>query len=231
MKTAVVRSLRITVALIASIATGLGLAVAGPASPALAAERNPIVFVHGYWGDDWNWSVMVDRFRSAGWSDDELFVWDYNTAQSNVTTAHQLRDYIDDVLAQTGASKVDVVTHSMGGLSSRYYLKFLGGTAHVEAWVSLGGPNHGTTAAYLCWDPSCSEMRPGSAFLTELNAGDESPGDVRYGTVWSSCDEIINPDESTIISGATNHQTSGCVGHLGLLTSSEVFTLTRDFIH
>jgi hypothetical protein len=52
---------------------------------------------------------------------------------------------------------------------------------------------------------SCREMLPGSSFLRALNSGDETP--VRYGTLWSPCDEIINPDTSVILSGATNART------------------------
>ena len=37
----------------------------------------------------------------------------------------------------------------MGGLSTRYYLKNLGATQYVDDWVSIGGPNHGTTFALL----------------------------------------------------------------------------------
>ena len=32
----------------------------------------------------------------------------------------------------------------MGALSTRYYIKHLGGESTIETWVSLGGPNHGT---------------------------------------------------------------------------------------
>lgn len=45
---------------------------------------------------------------------------------------------------------MDVVAHSMGSLSSRYYLKNPGGTARVDEWVSIGGPNHGTYTAAGC---------------------------------------------------------------------------------
>ena len=49
------------------------------------------------------------------------------------------------VLAATGAAKVDLVGHSQGGMMPRYYLKFLGGAAHVDKLVALAPSNHGTT--------------------------------------------------------------------------------------
>ena len=136
---------------------------------------------------------------------------------------------MDQLLAATGAAKVDLITHSMGGLSSRYYLKNLGGDAKVDEWVSLGGPNHGTDFANFCWDTSCSEMRIGSPFLTALNSGDETPGAVRYGTWWSPCDSIINPDSSVSLSGATNKKTA-CLSHGDLHEDATVYGQVRDFV-
>jgi triacylglycerol lipase len=72
-------------------------------------------------------------------------------------------------------------------------------------------------------------MLPGSSFLDALNSGDETPGTVRYGTFWSPCDEIINPDTSVILSGATNTRT-GCIGHVSLLASPSVYAGVRDFV-
>jgi triacylglycerol lipase len=134
------------------------------------------------------------------------------------------------LLASTGASRVDIVAHSMGSLSTRWYLKFLsGGLTKVDEWVSLGGPNHGTDAAITCSTPSCIEMRPGSTFLTQLNSGDESPGAVRYGTWWSPCDLTINPDASVSVAGATNTETA-CLGHSDLYNNTAVYTQVRDFV-
>jgi len=62
-------------------------------------------------------------------------------------TAQQLATEVNSVLAQTGASKVDPVVHSMGALAARYYLKNLGGTSYVDDFVSATGVNHGTTVA------------------------------------------------------------------------------------
>ncbi|MEU0083536.1 triacylglycerol lipase [Streptomyces sp. NPDC006274] len=193
-------------------------------------DSNPILFVHGYNGGSSNWNTMADRFRADGWPSSHLHQWNYDSRQSNTITAQQLSTEVDRVLAATGADQVDIVSHSMGGLSSRYYLKNLDGTAKTEAWVSLGGPNHGTDSANACFDTSCPEMRIGSSFLTALNSGDETPGAPRYATWWSPCDTVINPDSSVSLSGAVNTKTS-CVSHTGLLTDATVYAQTRDMIN
>ncbi|MGH3371285.1 MAG: esterase/lipase family protein, partial [Nocardioidaceae bacterium] len=189
------------------------LLLVGAARPAPAAARDPILFVHGWASDAWLFNAMTDRFENDGWSAPTLVRWSYNWRQSNATTAGQLADKVDEILATTGAGRVDIVSHSMGGLSSRYYLKNLGGTETVDDWVSIGGPNHGTVAAFLCWDRSCVDMRPGSRFLAQLNRDDETPGATRYGTVWSWCDEVILPHSSTPLGGATNWGV-GCMEHI-----------------
>ena len=191
--------------------------------------HDPILFVHGWNSSGSVWNTMISRFQADGWTSAQLNNWSYNTAQSNVTTAGQVRDKVDQILAATGATKVDVITHSMGGLSSRYYVKNLGGDLKVDEWVSLGGPNHGTDTANWCFDSSCVEMRVGSSFLTALNSGDETPGTVTYGTWWSPCDEIINPDSSVALSGATNRQTA-CMSHSSLYGDATVYGQVRDFV-
>ena len=187
--------------------------------------------MHGWNSSGSTWNTTIARFAADGWTSSELNNWSYNTAQSNATTASQLRTRVDSILAATGKAKVDIITHSMGGLSSRYYLKNLGGTAKVDEWVSLAGPNHGTGTASACfWNTSCFEMRPGSSFLNALNSVDETPGStVRYRTWWSPCDEVINPDTSTILSGATNTQTA-CLSHSGVKESATTYAQVREFV-
>jgi triacylglycerol lipase len=215
--------------LVAAVAAAVAALGANAAPAGAVTPHDPIVFVHGWSESGSIWTTMIASFKRDGWTDAELNNWTYDTAQSNATTAAQLRDKIDAVLAATGNSKVDVVTHSMGALSSRYYLKNLQGSGKVDDWVSLGGPNHGTTTANGCVQASCIEMRPGSSFLTSLNAGDETPGTVNYGTWRSPCDEIINPHDSVILSGAANTQTA-CVSHLALTSDPTIYGQVRDFV-
>jgi len=60
-------------------------------------------------------------------------------------SAAELASFVTQVLAATGASKVDLVGHSQGGMMPRYYLKFLGGAPKVQTLVGLAPSNHGTT--------------------------------------------------------------------------------------
>jgi triacylglycerol lipase len=72
-------------------------------------------------------------------------------------------------------------------------------------------------------------MRRGSSFLNALNSVDETPGTVRYGTWWSPCDEVINPDSSVLLSGATNTQTA-CLSHSGVKDSATTYAQVREYV-
>jgi triacylglycerol lipase len=193
----------------------------------------PIIFVHGFLSDSTIWTSMIGRFRADGWTDRELVNWSYDYSLSNVVIARQLAAKVDSVLAATGASHVNLVTHSMGSLSARAYVRDqLAGSdtaTRVDAIVSLAGTNHGTALAAFCASVSCQEMRPGSAFLTNLNAGDETWGTPRYATWWSACDEAVVPQTSTVLAGAENTQTA-CLGHSEIYRSQAVYEQVREWV-
>lgn len=210
--------------------SAMALCVAGAAfTPASSMAMDPILFVHGYSESASLWNTMIGRFEKDGYPKSYLSAYSYNTSQSNKVDAEEVKSQVEKLLKNTGASKVDIIGHSMGSLNTRWYIKFLGGESKVDDWVSLGGPNHGTETANFCFSTSCVEMRIGSTFLSELNAGDETPGTVNYGTWWSPCDEIINPDESVILTGATNTKTA-CMSHTALTTDETVYKQVREFI-
>jgi triacylglycerol esterase/lipase EstA (alpha/beta hydrolase family) len=213
-----------------AIVAAIALCVAA-AIPASASAQDPILFVHGWSESASLWSTMIGRFEKDGYPKSNLSAYSYNTSQSNKVDAEkEVKSHVESLLKTTGASKVDIISHSMGSLNTRWYVKFDGGESKVDDWVSLGGPNHGTETANACsFQVACQEMKIGSTFLSELNAGDETPGEVNYGTWWSPCDEIINPDESVILSGATNTKTA-CMSHTALTTDETVYKEVREFI-
>lgn len=214
--------------LLSSLALTLGsVAVATSAH----AATEPVVFVHGFGGSGSNFDSLEAHLRANGWASNQLFEFNYNTSQSNRTSASQLRSFVDNVRSQTGAAKVDLVNHSMGGLVTRWYTQMLGGNDALDDVVSLAGANHGTTAANACLLlVSCQEMRPGSSFIDDLaDAGDETPGPARYATFYSPCDGVINPYTSTLLSGASNTNV-GCVSHIPILSHGPTQNGVRTFI-
>ena len=195
------------------------------------AAKTPVLFVHGFNSSASIWGTMIGRFRKDGWQESELSAFSYNTAVSNAITAGIIAGKVDSIRVATGAPKVAIVGHSMGTLSARYYLKNLGGQPAVSALISLAGANHGTNIAVFCSAAvSCQEMIPGSAFLTALNAGDETPGFVHYGTWWSNCDEVISPRTSMLLAEATNTQTA-CLTHSQMYTDATVYRDVREFVN
>ena len=222
----------VAAAALATLAACSSDTLTGPAprTTVLVAARNPVLFVHGWNSSGAIWFNMIDRFKADGYSDQELFNWTYYSAQSNATTAQELSRKVDSILTVTGASKVDIITHSMGALSARYYIKNLGGGTRVDDFVSLAGPNHGTNTAIFCFQTSCIEMRPNSSFLNALNKKDETPGRViSYGTWWSACDEVINPQTSTRLNGATNTQTA-CIRHSDMYQNATVYDQVKVWV-
>ena len=93
---------------------------------------SPILVNHGY---------CVFAFNYGGSSPNA----DFQGTGEIAASAGQLASFVTQVLAATGASKVDIVGHSQGGMMPRYYLKFLGGVAYVSTLVGLAPSNHGYT--------------------------------------------------------------------------------------
>ncbi|MEV7144272.1 esterase/lipase family protein [Streptomyces tauricus] len=194
------------------------------------STSTPVVFVHGYTGSASNWVTGMNVFRANGWSSSNLFAYEYNSYGNNVTNAQGLASYVNTVKARTGASKVAIVNHSMGGLVSQYYLKVLGGNTDVSHLASIAGANHGTTYAGACLIyTTCQQMYPGSSFISQITSGDETPGSTRYATWYSACDGIILPYTSTRLDGATNNNVL-CQTHLGFLTDSAVLGQIARFV-
>jgi triacylglycerol lipase len=171
-----------------------------------AAKPNPVVLVHGTFGNRANsWQRMSPTLKAAGYCVYALNYGSYNGSGllgiygvgPIERSAQQLSDFVASVLRQTGAAKVDIVGHSQGGMMPRYFIKNLGGASKVDDLVGLAPSNHGTAnpfavpAGILC--PACRQQATGSAFLRALNSGDESPGYVSYTQVVTRFDEVVIP--------------------------------------
>jgi triacylglycerol lipase len=207
-------------------------AVAGRSSTRVlpASSRDPVLLVHGFQASSRGWRALETTLRAQGYRADEIDAVDYDNGASNVDVARQLAREADALRARTGAARIDVVTHSMGAISSRYWMERLGGAAHVDAWVSLAGVNEGTVWAYGCYVLApCRDMVPTSSVLERLNDGFHPRGDTRYGAWWSPCDDVIVPHTNAELPGAHNVETA-CLDHTQMHDDPQVLGQVVEFL-
>jgi triacylglycerol lipase len=190
--------------LISAMAALLLLATGLPAAAGQADEvrREPVILVHGWAGAATDMSTMRDAFTAAGYP---AYTVDL-PGQNNLVNAQVVADLVHRVRAQTGAAKVNLVGHSMGGLSTRWYLKRLGGADEVRTYVSMGSPQYGYFPACLLGEQDGGQMCPFNPFLMDLDAGDDTPGDVAYTTIRSTADAA---DVTRLDGGACFHEIAG----------------------
>jgi triacylglycerol lipase len=203
---------------------------AAMARRAAARRPDPVLLVHGFNGSSGAWHALEASLVARGYRTSEIDAIDYPSDESNVEVARQIAREADALRARTGATRIDVVSHSMGAISSRYYLERLGGAAHVDAWVSLAGVNEGTVWAYGCYVLTpCREMVPTSSVLDQLNDGFHATGTTRYGAWWSPCDDAIIPRTNAELAGARNVETP-CLGHSELRDDPRVLAQVVRFL-
>lgn len=192
----------------------------GSTPPSSGCAVEPIVMIHGYSGSTSNFNTMESRLAADGEPTCALYKFGYNsTGNSNTTSAANLKNFVAGALSATGQSKARLIAHSNGGLVSRWYRVFEGGSRKTSRLITLGTPHQGTTWAYGCVSPACFEMRPNSSFLQDLGG---KGCDV---SIWSDADEIILPNSSAKC--GTSIQTKS-VGHLTLLTDADVFVDVKN---
>ncbi len=117
-----------------------------------AAHPYPVVLVNGTFANmDDNWQAASPILANHGYC---VFAFNYGGTSATspiqgtgdiAASAATLSSFVNQVLADTGASKVDLVGHSQGGMMPRYYINFLGGASKVSTFVALAPSNYGTT--------------------------------------------------------------------------------------
>jgi triacylglycerol esterase/lipase EstA (alpha/beta hydrolase family) len=217
----------------------------------------PVVLVHGTAEDEGsNWVTIAPLLANNGYC-----VYAFNYGETSLSfgnhvdglgdiaaSAGQLSTFVNQVLSETGASKVDLVGHSQGGMMPNYYLKFLGGASKVNLLIGIAPSNHGTTLdglttllanlpggssiGNLLNDiglPALTEQAVGSAFITNLFASGDTVAGPRYVVIETSHDEIVTPYTNAFLNGPNvtniliqNQCPSDPTGHIGATEDSPV---------
>lgn len=119
--------------------------------------RYPVLLVHGmgfrddqpigYWG-------RIPRVLEAAGA--TIFYGNQDSNASIENSGAHLARRIEEILAETGAEKVNVIAHSKGGLDARYAISTLGMGDRVASLTTMSTPHHGSkTVDLLLKVPDC----------------------------------------------------------------------------
>ncbi|MDG3015648.1 esterase/lipase family protein [Speluncibacter jeojiensis] len=176
-----------------------------------ADHPDPVVLLHGTLEPAVvAWRTLVPRLRADGYC---TFAPSYGDVASGPLeqSAAQIAAFVDRVRAATGAARVDIVGHSIGGVLPRYYVRFLGGAPKVGRLVALAPINHGSTVDGEVLGPICpgcaQEFDPRSPFMTRLNQGGDTVPGISYTVISSRDDEMVTPFRSQGLSGPPDRVT------------------------
>lgn len=209
----------------------------GPAGTGTCSEQ-PLLLVPGYTDavtdtEDrlyQRWQALADNLASRGY-DGPIEHVDLGprgmTIGSPQVYADTVEDCANDLYREYGES-VNVIGHSMGGLSTRWAVEQEDADTSVDTVVTLGTPHQGSPYAWFgVLTPGGRDMVPGSRFLRELNQ--ELEPSVDYVAVYSTADEGYWPlsiDRASIPDNPAHDNVENIrvdgYTHMDLLTSDTV---------
>jgi triacylglycerol lipase len=202
---------------------------------------DPVVLIHGTFALT-SWELIAPALAHRGYC---VFTFDYgNFGTGEIAhSARELAAFVDRVLARTHAHQVSIIGHSEGGMMPRYYIRYLGGAAHVSDLIALAPSNHGTTnplaleGAALGCTACAQQLAIGSPFLDRLNTGNQAPAPVDYTVIQTAEDEIVTPYTSAFLHGPATRVTNITLqnrcpddesGHLAITTDPVALQWIRN---
>ena len=186
-----------------------------PPSPSHA----PVLLLHGVLCNAGVWHPFMRWFSARGVA--PVYTLSYGPPLASIEVfAEQAKLKIDAILADTGARKVIVVAHSLGGLVMRAFLRRFGGEK-IARLVTIATPHEGSVHAWIGFGQSLAQLRPRNPWLAGLGTpeGTDVPPIV---SLWSWHDSMVAPQTSSRVAFGENIEVAG-VGHTALLRDRYVF--------
>jgi pimeloyl-ACP methyl ester carboxylesterase len=183
-----------------------------------ATHDTPVLLVHGYGHNRSGWFLLDKTLRNAGFSSVHTMNYVAFGREGVPELAQRLSDRVAEIRRATGAAKVHVVGHSMGGVLLRWYVQELGGHRFVDTAVTIASPHEGTLAAKLGVGAGARDMRPGSKVMRRLAASVHRARGVRWIAFYSNLDVLIQPAPSAMLTHPAFKATNILVKDQGHLT-------------
>jgi triacylglycerol lipase len=191
-----------------------------PVQAHTAATTRPVLLVHGFGGTKASWSLVAQTLSARGLTVDAITYSPFGTSVEQL--ADRLAVKVETMLSETGADKVHLIGHSLGGVVIAEAIASGRLTGQVDTVVTLGAPFGGSPWANLLpFGAIGRALREGSPLLRRL-ASAPVPDGVRWLAVTATLDMIV-PGLRSVPSHATVETvTVRGVGHLGMLLSRQV---------
>lgn len=175
-----------------------------------AGERDPVLLVHGLSttaAEQWSWNYAL-ALPERGYDVCLVTLPDRGFGDQQVSAEYVAHAVL--AMQQRTGRHVDLVGHSLGGSMSRWAVRFWPGVRDaIDDFVALGAPHHGTgpfrgeadlppdlpdEMPAVIW-----QFLPESQFVTTLDAGDQTPGEVDWTNLYSSDDQSVSPNELSML--------------------------------
>ena len=145
--------------------------------------RTPVLFVHGHGLSSADWRPLIEYLAANGYAREYSHGVDIvpNTMANVQAATSVIAPAADSLLARAKAAaqragyrgevprRLDIVSHSMGVVSSRWYAAKLR-PERVRTWIGLAGANHGTQALCPFQDEASRELCPAFASNARTHA-------------------------------------------------------------
>lgn len=198
-----------------------------PNNPAKGAPHRglPIVLVPGFFtnrGYLWAWRRHL---KSHGYGQ-VYAVSPTPVFESIERNAEHVARFVQEVLQDTGAERVVIMGHSMGGQVIRLYLHRFGGQQYVALAIAVGAPFRGTVlaAGKEKLGPIISQLTASNAWAEKFTAEAEAaPCPIPFVNIWSPHDTIVAPQHNSVVADSygRNIELPG-IGHMEMVTSLPV---------
>lgn len=200
-------------------------------------ENDPVLLVPGTvtreqdWASNY-WRALPDLGYEVCWVQvPDISLGDVQSSAQYVARAVE-------VMHEATGEQVDVVGHSLGGVSPRWVVKWFPAGAFVDDLIALASPNHGAVfadretaggkAPEFTW-----QLRTDANFIRALNRDDESPGSADYTSIYSKTDEMLRPMATPRVEQGTNVLLQDLcpgrrVSHLSIVKDDVTYGLVVD---
>ena len=178
----------------------------------------PIIVLHGYAMNRANFVPLAYRLSRAGLG--PILGFEYWTLGRIAAAARRLGWFIDQVRAASGATEVDVIGHSMGGVVASYYVTLAGGDGAIRNLVTIGSPHGGTDLSVASIGHPTRELITGSKLLARIAAA-PPPRITRVLEILSRSDALVPADSQAPVPGR-DRIVYDDLGHVALLGSRRV---------